>query len=243
MKRYFCPQPETQRLNQAESHHCLHVMRQKVGDFFSVFDGKGSEWKVQLDAIEKGEVLFKKIEERKISPAPFSICLAQGITKNKSMDFIIQKATELGVSEIIPLISARSISQLGNKELEGRRQKWEQLTIEAAKQCGQNWLPQMHPLQKPDKFFANAKLMNAIKLMGSLQDEARSLKEVIRNFFSANSTAKKVIMMVGPEGDFTSEEIAAAQAAGFIPVSFGATILRAETAALYSLSVLLYEFS
>lgn len=236
MSRYYCPHPETGSLDEQESHHCLNVLRQKEGDFFTIFNGQGLEQKVRISRIEKNRVYFSKIAETRTPARTGRICLAQALTKNKAMDLIIQKATELGVTEIIPLQSDRSVSQVEDEKAEARVAKWKQLTIEAAKQCGQNWLPEVQPVQKPRDFFSRFGKLD-LKLIASLQPEARPIRQVLHDFPKASS----VVIMIGPEGDFTPAEIGEARSAGFLPVSLGPIILRSETAAIFTLSVLVYE--
>lgn len=242
MKRFYCPNLESGELDDDESHHCLDVVRLKEGDNFAVFNGQGLEWKAQITGQKNRRVTFKKSAETRTPKPADSICLAQALTKGKSMDLIIQKATELGIGEIAPLQSSRSVSQLDDEQAESRAQKWRQLTIEAAKQCGQNWLPTVLPLTTPKSFVEN-NLKSAIKLIGSLQPEARPLKQVLRDAIPATPSPRKIIVMVGPEGDFTPAEIGEARARGFLPISLGRSVLRSETAAIYTLSAIVYELS
>ncbi len=241
MDRYYCPDLESGHLDETESHHCGRVMRHGAGDFVTVFDGLGQEWKVQLKE-EQGKLWhFKKLTASK-SPAPTTrIILAQAVPKNRAMDLILQKATELGVSEIAPLQSDRVVSRTGDaEEAKEKVSKWKDTVIEAAKQSGQNWLPEIAPLRKPRDFFAEVQKAS-LKLIGSLQPEAHPLKETLREALEGGKKPGTVVIMIGPEGDFTPAEIGEARANGFLPVSLGNLVLRSETAALYSLGVLKYE--
>ncbi|HEY8965159.1 MAG TPA: RsmE family RNA methyltransferase [Candidatus Methylacidiphilales bacterium] len=241
MDRYYCPDLEAGHLDEAESHHCGRVMRHAAGDFVTIFDGKGEEWKVKLSE-EKGKLWhFKKLTAAK-SPAPACrIVLAQAVPKNRAMDLILQKATELGVAEIAPLQSDRVVSRSGDAEAAAEKvSKWRETVIEAAKQSGQNWLPEIAPLRKPRDFFAEV-AKAPLKLIGSLQPEARPIKQTLRDALEGGKVPHTVVIMIGPEGDFTPAEIGEARANGFLPVSLGNLVLRSETAALYSLGVLKYE--
>lgn len=240
MKRYYCPNPEIGRLSADESHHCLTVMRQKEGDYCSVFDGKGLELKVKITSIAKKIVSFEKVSQNRTNRSEDILCLAQALTKAKSMDLIIQKATELGISEIIPLQSDRSIAQVDGDSVEAKVEKWRQITIDAAKQSGQNWVPTVLAPLKP-KAFVDSLPRNTIKIIASLQSEARPLKKILQETIGAATTPRKIVLMIGPEGDFTPAEIGESRAAGFLPVSLGPTVLRSETAAIYTLSAILYE--
>jgi 16S rRNA (uracil1498-N3)-methyltransferase len=240
MSRFYCPQLETLILPPDESHHSRHVLRQQVGDVSTVFDGQGREWKVRITALAEEGVRFQKLSEMRSAPAAYHICLAQALTKNKSMDLIIQKATELGVGEIAPLQSDRSVPQLAGPEGDHRVEKWKQLTIEAAKQSGQNHLPRLPAIRKTREFLLQHK-EPGLRLIASLQPEARSLKQTLREAMESVRQTRHVTILIGPEGDFTPAEIGEARAQGFLPVSLGPIVLRSETAAFYLLSVLAYE--
>jgi 16S rRNA (uracil1498-N3)-methyltransferase len=240
MKRYYSPTPEQGFLDAEESHHCAHVMRQAVGDLFTVFDGHGHETKARITDIGKDKVTFQ-ILAKAASPRPaHPVWLGQALTKSKSLDLIIQKATELGVSELAPLQSDHSVAQIDEEKAESKTGKWQKLAIEAAKQSGQNWLPIIHPPRAPKDFFATVPA-GAVKLIASLQNEAHPLKRALREHLPNLKPGAPIVILIGPEGDFTPAEIGQARAAGFIPVSLGSIILRAETAAFFALSAIAYE--
>jgi 16S rRNA (uracil1498-N3)-methyltransferase len=140
----------------------------------------------------------------------------------------------------VPLQSDHSVAHVEDEKADAKVEKWKKLTIEAAKQCGQNWLPVVQPPQAP-KDFVNALPKGAVKLIASLQAEAKPLKTVLREQLPAIKPGTPIVVMIGPEGDFTPAEIGAARAAGFLPVSLGKIILRAETAAFFVLSSVAYE--
>jgi len=240
MKRYYAPSLDHGTLDAEQSHHCMQVMRQGVGDLFSVFDGHGIEAKARVTEVGRDTVKFQVLA-RATSPKPaHPVWLAQALTKPKSMDLILQKATELGVSELVPLQSDHSIAQVDEEKAEAKVEKWQKLTIEAAKQCGQNWLPVVHPPRQPKDFVAEIP-RGALKLIASLQHEAKPLKSVLREHLPALKAGTPIVVMIGPEGDFTPAEIGQARSAGFAPVSLGKIILRAETAAFFALSAIAYE--
>jgi len=240
MKRYYSPSLDRGFLDAEQSHHCAHVMRQAVGDHFSVFDGHGVEAKARITEVAGNEVKFQVLAKAN-SPRPVHpVWLAQALTKPKSMDLILEKATELGVSELVPLQSDHSVVQLDDEKAEAKVEKWQKLTIEAAKQCGQNWLPVVQTPIAP-KDFVTGIPRNALKLIASLQHEAKPLKGVLREHLPALKAGSPIIVMIGPEGDFTPAEIGQARSAGFAPVSLGKIILRAETAAFFALSAIAYE--
>lgn len=242
MKRYFHPKPENGVLDEAESHHCAHVMRQKEGDFLTIFNGKGLELKAKITRIDKKSVSYEPIMQNQIPAPAHRLCLAQALTKNKAMDLIIQKATELGVSSIVPLASDRSVSQLEGDQAESRIEKWHQIAIEAAKQSGQNWLPEFAPVTRVKPYVASLK-PDPVKLIASLQPEAKPLKQMLHESLEEKGREAEIILMIGPEGDFTPAEIGEARATGFLPVSLGDIVLRSETAAIFTLSSIIYELS
>ena len=240
MKRYYAPSLDSGVLDAEQSHHCAQVMRQNVGDHFGVFDGNGHEAKARITEIAKDAVKFTVLAKA-ASPRPaHPVWLAQALTKAKSMDMIIEKATELGVSELVPLQSDHSVAHVDDEKADAKVEKWKKLTIEAAKQCGQNWLPVVRTPQAP-KDFVNALPKGAVKLIASLQAEAKPLKTVLREQLPTLKPGTPIVVMIGPEGDFTPAEIGAARAAGFLPVSLSKIILRAETAAFFVLSSVAYE--
>jgi 16S rRNA (uracil1498-N3)-methyltransferase len=240
MKRYHALSLDQGFLDAEQSHHCAQVMRQAVGDLFTVFDGNGVEAKARISEIAGDQVKFQVLARASSPRATHPVWLAQALTKSKSMDLIFQKATELGVTELAPLQSDHSIAQVDDEKAEARVEKWRKLTIEAAKQCGQNWLPVVHPPLAP-KDFVTGVPRGAVKLIASLQNEAKPLKTVLREQLQGLKSGSPIVVMIGPEGDFTPAEIGQARSAGFAPVSLGKIILRAETAAFFALSAIAYE--
>ena len=228
-------------LRDAEAHHARDVLRMKRGDRAVVFNGHGREITAEVVDLAKDEVRLRKLHESETAPLRCRITLGQAIPKGKNMDLIVQKAVEIGASEIAPLISERTIVDLDKKEAEQKRKKWQQVAIEAAKQCGQNWLPAVPAPQKPKSFFVHPGNFD-LRLIGSLQPDAIHLKKILSDYVEQHrDRPKSVLMMVGPEGDFTPAELALAKSHGCLPITLGPIILRVETAAIYCLSVLSYE--
>lgn len=229
------------KLNEEESHHALDVLRLKQGDRAVVFNGRGSEATVEIAATHKNSVDLRRIHDSKSTPLPCRITLAQAIPKGKNMDLIVQKATELGAAAIAPLLSERTVIQYEEGEAAKKREKWQAVAIEAAKQCGQNWLPEIHEPQSPKQYFqANPKF--DLMLIASLQPDSLHFKKVLEEYTSANKKKPaSALILVGPEGDFTPAEIALAKSGGCRPITLGPIVLRTETAAIYCLSILGYE--
>ncbi|HEX4638547.1 MAG TPA: 16S rRNA (uracil(1498)-N(3))-methyltransferase [Chthoniobacterales bacterium] len=235
--------PDALVLREGEAHHARDVLRMKRGDRAVVFNGQGREITAEIVDLTKDEVRLRKLSESESQPLRSRITLGQAIPKGKNMDLIVQKAVEIGAAEIAPLISARTIVDLDQTEAQQKREKWTQVAIEAAKQCGQNWLPQVHTPRKLKDFFdAVAATTFDLRLIGSLQPDAIHLKKILADFAGQHhDRPKNVLMMVGPEGDFTPAELALAKSHGCLPITLGPIVLRVETAAIYCLSVLSYE--
>jgi 16S rRNA (uracil1498-N3)-methyltransferase len=233
--------PDRLELVQDEAHHCIDVIRAAVGQRIVVFNGRGMEAVAEISGIEKSRVQLKTLQISQTPSLPCAITLAQAIPKGKNMDLIIQKGTELGVSRIIPLISERTVIQIAPEETEKKADKWRQIVIEAGKQCGQSRLPEVSPAVTPKQFFADSDRYD-LALIASLQTDARGFKSALSDFREQQGRRpRNVLVLIGPEGDFTPAEAALAKSAGCLPISLGPIVLRTETAAIYCLSVLSYE--
>lgn len=240
MHRFYLPPNEwnsgSPRLSESESHHVLDVLRFGVGDHVTVFDGEGTEARADITAIEGKRIRMRIGLRTKFEPLRCAITLAQAVPKGKHMDLIVQKATELGAARIAPLFSDRTIVQLDASDAEKKREKWLEIAVEACKQCGQNRLPTISTPIKPKAFFEEPEQAD-LMLIASLQPDARRIKSVLAEL----PLPLSVCVLVGPEGDFTPAEVALAKSKGCRPITLGPIILRAETAALYCLSVLAHE--
>lgn len=243
MHRFHLPAEnwESATLPSGESHHCVNVLRLGANERITVFDGSGREAAaVIVDANAKG-VVVKLSSASKTQAPPCAITLAQAVPKGKNMDLIVQKAVELGASAIAPILSDRTVVQLEAGELEKKQGKWQEVALEACKQCGQNHLPKVAKPCAPKEFFERSD-RSELMLIASLQPDARPLKAILKEFVSTHSRLPhSAMVMVGPEGDFTPAELSLAKSNGCIPVTLGPIILRTETAAIYCLSVLAHE--
>ena len=215
-----------------EAHHCRHVLRLRDGDTVNIFDGRGHEAQCAIAKIPNQAVQLNVLTQTSTPALRCRITLAQAVPK-KSMDLIVQKATELGVTAIVPVLSERTIVRID--EDAAKLDRWREIALESCKQCGNNWLPVIEPPRKATEFFANAGKFD-LKLIASLQPGAQPLKQILPAQMPAS-----VLVLIGPEGDFTPAEISEARNAGCLPLSLGPLILRAETAAIYTLSILHHE--
>ena len=233
--------PNGPSLSGAEAHHARNVLRLKPADKVILFDGLGHEITAEITAVDGAQISLRKLHETATAPLPCRITLAQAIPKGKNMDLIVQKAVEIGAAEIAPLISDRTIVHLDDEDAAQKQAKWQTIAIEAAKQCGQNWLPEVRAPQKLAQFFQHSPHFD-LQLIGSLQPDARHLKKILGEYLKEHEQLPStVLMLVGPEGDFTPAELALARSHGCQPITLGPIILRVETAAIYCLSILSYE--
>ena len=255
--------PDALALRGGEARHARTVLRMTRGEKAVLFNGRGRELTAEIIDFGRDQIHFRKLHEAETAPLRCSIVLVQAIPKGKNMDLIVQKAVEIGASEIVPVISERTIIDLDPHEAGQRQSRWQQVAVEAAKQCGQNWLPQVHLPRKLKDFFAHFPLETSrsganprdmqprklaelrlpqLRLIGSLQRDAQHLKKILADYAGEyQHLPTGVLMFIGPEGDFTPAELALAKAHGCLPITLGPIILRVETAAIYCLSVLSYE--
>jgi 16S rRNA (uracil1498-N3)-methyltransferase len=226
-----------------EAHHARDVLRMAVGEKLVIFNGRGREITAEIADLGAKEIKLKKLHEAETPALQCHLVLGQAIPKGKNMDLIVQKAVEIGAAEIVPVISDRTVVQIDSNRAAAKQLKWQQIAIEAAKQCGQNWLPHVHaPKRLSELFSATFDQGFDLQLIGSLQPDAQPLKKVLADFSNEHQRAPRtVLMLVGPEGDFTPAELALARRHGCQPITLGPIILRVETAAIYCLSILSYE--
>ena len=243
--RVFCQPPEREPseipLNAEESHHLLAVNRARTGDTVVAFDGRGHEWICELADPAPRAAGLKVRFRQQARPLPYEITLGQALPKGPFMDAIVRKATELGAARIVPLESERTVVHLEEDRSDRKLEKWQTAAIEAAKQCGNPFVPEILAVQRAAAFMEASKGYD-LKLIASLQPGAKPLKAVLAAYAAAHGRPpRKVLWLVGPEGDFTPAEMSLSKAAGFEPVTLGPLVLRCETAAVYALSVLSHE--
>lgn len=206
-----------------ESHHAANVLRLKPGQSIELFDGKGNSATGQLTEVSRKHTFVQVDEISQKTPAVPAITLAFAIPKAKRLDWLLEKATELGVAALQPVVFQRSVAggdEMGN----AKKQRWMQHCVSAAKQCGLDFLPEISPTVGLDDFLANAG--EATKIVGDCCDGCGLLRDYVAG------GSQSVILLVGPEGGFTDGEREKIASAGFTPASLGDTILRIETAAV-----------
>jgi 16S rRNA (uracil1498-N3)-methyltransferase len=238
--RFYVRQPQilngVLKIEGSEVKHIRKVLRLKAGDEILVFNGLGKEYEGTIAEEEPSSVVIK-INNIFLSrrDSPLQITLAQSLLKGEKMDYLIQKATELGAQEVIPFFSSRSVPVLEKSRRMERYHRWERIAIEASKQCGRGVVPKIGPLQDYSGMLQIAS-PDSLRLI-LWEREGIKLKEELEK----SKGKKNIFFVIGPEGGFSPQEVREAEEVGFIPVTLGRRILRAETASLCLLSILQYE--
>ena len=234
LTRTFLNHPYTQgeiiSLNKKDFHHEINVLRKKAGDRFIVFDGSGNSALAEVKEVDKKSFNIELLEIFQLSPREgIDIDLGQSLIKNDPFNFAIQKSTELGVRSFSPLISRRVVVKRRDPYSVSRIAKWQQTAVRACEQCGENWIPKINEPVSIKDWAINSDAETKIVLYPGANDKLSNI--AIKN---------SVSIAIGPEGDFTEDEIATLSECGFIPVTMGKRILRAETAAISVVSALRY---
>ena len=241
MRRLFVPAEkwsEARTVIQGEPHrHLARVLRVRAGDQVTLFDGRGGEADADVIAVERDQTTLALGPRRQVAaPAGPRIVLLQSLARGERMDLIIQKTTELGVHEIVPIAAGRSVARLPAGESAPRRARWEKIAQEAARQCGRADLPAIAEPRPLTEAIADAHGDEGDHLRLALWEGSRS--RPLRAALAGRSPAPAIVtLLVGPEGGFADEEIAAAAQSGFEIVGLGPRILRVETAAIVAVAV------
>lgn len=245
MHRFYLPPAECKTgspaLTGREAHHAVRVLRVRQGDEIAVLDGAGTELSCVVQATARDQVQLSVLK-RNLVPAPsHQITLLQAIPKGKIIESIIQKAVELGVHRLVPLLTERVTTRLDGDDAMHKAEKLQHTAIEAIKQCGSAWLPRIETPVTPAAFLARGEKFD-LPLIASLQPGSRNAREYFQTFQSHHGRKPATVCVwVGPEGDFTVDEVSTIQSAGALPITLGRLVLRVETAATYCLSILNHE--
>ena len=234
INRFFHPTPilvdENIELSVEAAHHCANVLRLKVGTAIVLFDGSGKEFACELSDVQKRKVVVLAMTELHIDPqSPLSIHLAQGVSKGDRMEWVLQKATELGVTEITPLITERCNVKLDEARWEKKVSQWKKVIIGACEQSGRNTLPILNAPVQLNAFMAQSTRQVRLTLAPTAE---KSFSELAQ----PNSHGYRLV--IGPEGGLSSNEIHQLGESGYQEARFGPRILRTETAALAAITVL-----
>jgi len=214
----------------AGAYHVSRVLRLRPGAPLRIFDGSGSEFHAEIQRIEGDNVTVRVgSQSAGAAESPLRITLVQGISRSERMDWTLQKATELGVNAIAPVLTSRSVVRLDDKQAEKKQSHWRGIVIGACEQCGRSRIPAVGTPMQLRNYFSTVR-KDGMRLVlspvapGSLAGIA--------------SLPSKVDLLIGPEGGLDDDELTAAQKAGFMPVRLGPRVLRTETAAVVALTVL-----
>lgn len=221
-----------------DSNHIKNVLRYKVGDVLDVCDESGNRYETKIIGFESGFVELNVVSEKLYTTeSPIKITLFQGLPKSDKMDLIVQKATELGVSEIVPVHMERSIVKLDEKTAEKRVERWNKIAYEASKQSGRQVVPtvlNVDILQNTIEKFSKYDIV----ILPYEKESGLNIKQVLKK--CAKST--NIAVVIGPEGGFSEKDLALLDLPNVRLVTLGKRILRTETAGLAVLSMLSYEF-
>jgi 16S rRNA (uracil1498-N3)-methyltransferase len=245
MHRFYLP-PEhcrnsTLELSGDEAHHALRVLRLQTGERVTVLDGAGHELICEVRAAAKRTVMLAVLHRNSSPPLPCQITLLQAVPKAKAMDYIVQKATELGAARVVPILSEHTVVHLDGEDAADKAVKWQQIAIESIKQCGSPWLTKIDAPARLKDQLARRETFE-LPLIASLQDDSRHPREFIQHFQDEHKRRPtSACVWIGPEGDFSPAEMNSIKSEGALPVTLGRLVLRSDTAAIYSLSVLNYE--
>jgi 16S rRNA (uracil1498-N3)-methyltransferase len=213
------------------AHHAHRVLRLRVGDAVQIFDGKDNACDANIDSISGKHVALSITATcRAQAPSPLHIVLAQAMTSSEKMDWIVQKATELGAAEVQPVQTQRSVAKLSQERAEKRTEHWRGVVIAACEQSGRNELMQVHAPVELSHWLANQRTVEGSKFI-LLPDGAVALH-------AQKKPEGTITLLIGPEGGFSADEALMAKQSGFIPVLLGPRVLRTETAAVAGISAL-----
>lgn len=235
MPRFHCPTPlhtgATLTLPDSAARH-VQVLRLQPGDEITLFNGEGGECLATVTRMGRSDVEVLVVSHQAIErEAPRAVHLALGMPANERMDWLVEKATELGVASLQPLQAERSVLRLAGERAEKKRSHWQGVVIAACEQCGRNRVPPVLPIQTLPAWLPT--LSSGHHLLLSLQADSVPLAKHV-----ATLAPGPVLFLSGPEGGLSAAEEQAARAQGFVPVSLGARTLRAETAPLAALAAL-----
>src|SRR5262245_61840634 len=237
MARFFLPRAQIRESHAIvagqELHHLRKVMRLKPGDRITVFDDRGWEHDAVIRSLTSAEGQLEIVASYETPlESPLRTTLAVALTKGEKIDFVVEKATELGVQTIIPFASAHAVAKLAERKIAARTERWQKIALSAAKQCGRTHVPEILPLCMFQDFIMRS-WPDTIKLIFWEKEAVQSLQQVRERY----GDAKAVLLAIGPEGGFSGEEAELARAQGFDQVRLGRRMLRAETAAVTALSL------
>jgi 16S rRNA (uracil1498-N3)-methyltransferase len=241
MRRFYVPPGDIDNnqvyIRDSNAHHLTQVLRIKEGEKVTVFDGSGQEYLVDVKSISRdlvvGNILEATTPDR---DTRIKVTLVQGIPKGDKMDLIIQKCTELGITEIIPVLAERTVVKLEENKKEKRRQRWQKISEEASKQCKRSIVPQIREICTWKECLSS--IANTENILVLWENEKT---QGLKTFLESNKSLNQLTLVIGPEGGLSQSEVDSLLELGAQTVSLGPRILRTETAGFAALVMVLYE--
>lgn len=242
MRRLFLEMPlaETMQVAGADAHHLANVLRVRHGERLAIRGSDGRLAIAEVSDFSAGGVTLHLVEEEICDEVPFARILLVSLLKGDKLDLVVQKATELGMTRISPVVTAHTIVRYDAAKALKKREKWQKIAVEAAKQCGRTNLPAVDAIRPLDDALQDLDA-SMIRLFLYEAEEEACMKTVLRRAYGAGRGGAGIACLIGPEGGFSREEAGRIVQAGFSPVTFGRNILRAETASIAACAVIQYE--
>jgi len=214
-------------LPEEAAHHAIHVLRIRAGDPVVLFNGQGGEYPSRVASIERLKVMVDVLSHDPVErESPLRVTLVQGVSAGEKMDFTIRKAVELGAAEIQPVLAAASVARPKGERAASRHAHWQRIAISACEQCGRNRIPAIEPVMPLAAWIASRRCLQDVAVL-----DPRASQPL------ADVAGRMRGVLIGPEGGLTGEEVALATSAGAVAVNLGARTLRADTAAIAALGV------
>lgn len=245
MHRFYCQNADFTRTtiiitDKNELHHIRDVLRLKAGQELAIFNGRNQEALAVITSINATEVKasIQSVKE-KSEGSRTKIILACAVPKKAKFEFIIEKCTELGADEIIPLKTKRTEVVFAKDKLAPKQARFQKVAVNAAKQSGRSGVPQIHPMTPLTEVLKLGAQEGTMALIPSLNDRSEHIRDVLMS----RPRPKAVVVLIGPEGDFTPDEVKLSIEQGCVPVSLGATVLKVDTAAVSSIALVRFFYT
>ncbi|MDP3143730.1 MAG: RsmE family RNA methyltransferase [Candidatus Omnitrophota bacterium] len=237
MHRFYTP-PENIKekiiiKDSSEIHHLKDVLRMKIGEETIIFDGKGNEYNAKINSLSNHEVVLLIIDKKEGGRKNLlQVCLACALPKKSKSEFIVEKATELGAQRVIPLKTVRTIVDLKGERAERKVERWQEIAVNASKQSQRKTVPKIEKIHTFNQAMQEIKKYD-LCLIPCLFGKRKKIEDLLMHF-----SGKSIMVFIGPEGDFTAEEVRLAIKSGCQLVTLGEQVLKVDSAAFYTLSVI-----
>lgn len=242
MHRFFVTPKQVKEsqiyINGSDVNHIKNVLRMKIGEELQICDGNNKQYVCSISHMSNEEITVDILKEQAADTELSSkLYLFQGLPKGDKMEYIIQKAVELGAYEIIPVATKRAVVKLDEKKASKKVERWNGIAEGGAKQSGRSIVPKVTPVCSLREALTYAKQLDVLLIPYELAEGMQQTKEAVSSIVPGQSVG----IFIGPEGGFDTEEVECAMQAGATPITLGKRILRTETAGLTTLSILMYH--